>query len=231
MFIGHFAPAFVAASLGPRAPKLGTAFVAAQLVDWAFFGLALLGVEKMRIEPGATVMVPFDLYHMPYTHSLLGSGLWALAFALIVGLSTRNSLGAVLAGLVVMSHWLLDWVAHRPDLTLAGGEAAVWPWPVELSRRCDSAGNWHYIGRVCVLCAPYARSRWATDGADRGDADFAGAQLVWSRAGIGGCRAIYSGSDRVRRTHRDCCMGWGESHFCEARRVGGVERLIYAHRA
>ncbi len=133
MFIGHFAPAFVAASLGPRAPKLGVAFVAAQLVDWAFFALAILGVEQMRIEPGITAMVPFDLYHMPYTHSLVGSGLWALGFALFVWLSTRNSLGGVLAGVVVMSHWVLDWIVHRPDLTIAGGQAkyglGLWNYP------------------------------------------------------------------------------------------------------
>ncbi|MFL0356734.1 hypothetical protein ACI5KX_09655 [Erythrobacter sp. GH1-10] len=124
MFIGHFAPAFAAAAIGPRSPKLGTLFVAAQLVDWGFFGLAMLGVEKMRIEPGATAMVPFDLYHMPYTHSLAGTGAWALAFALIVMVWQRNVTGGLLAGLVVTSHWALDWLTHRPDLTLMGGEKA-----------------------------------------------------------------------------------------------------------
>src|SRR3546814_11338379 len=73
MFIGHFAPAFAAAAISPRAPRLGTLFIAGQLVDWGFFALAILGVEKMRIEPGATVRVPFDLFYMPYPHSLLGS--------------------------------------------------------------------------------------------------------------------------------------------------------------
>ena len=133
MFIGHFAPAFAAAALGPRAPRLGTAFVAAQLIDWVFFGLAIAGVEKMRIEPGATVMVPYDLYFYPYSHSLLGAGLWALAFALAVAITQRNALAGSLSGLVVISHWALDWVAHRPDLSLAGGEArfglGLWNYP------------------------------------------------------------------------------------------------------
>ena len=48
MFIGHFAPAFVAAAAYSRGPRLGTYFVAAQLVDWAFFTLAIFGVEKRR---------------------------------------------------------------------------------------------------------------------------------------------------------------------------------------
>jgi len=121
MFIGHFAPAFVAAAAYSRGPKLGTYFVAAQLVDWAFFGLAIIGVEKLRISPGFTQMVPFDLHFMPYTHSLAGTAAWALAFGIVVAIWHRDSLGGMLAALVVASHWLLDWVTHAPDLTLAGG--------------------------------------------------------------------------------------------------------------
>ena len=108
--------------------------MAAQLVDWGFFGLAIIGVEKMRVDPDATVMVPFDLYHMPFTHSLLGTAIWALAFAVIVLITQRNFFGASLAGLVVMSHWLLDWLTHRPDLTIAGGPEAyglgLWNYPL-----------------------------------------------------------------------------------------------------
>jgi hypothetical protein len=133
MFIGHFAPAFAAAAISQRAPKLGTLFVAAQLVDWGFFALAMIGVEKMRIEPGATAMVPFDLYHMPYTHSLLGTALWAIAFALFVRFRDKDNGAAFLAALVVASHWLLDLLMHRPDLTIAGGEKtyglALWDFP------------------------------------------------------------------------------------------------------
>lgn len=120
MFIGHFAPAFAAAALSERSPKLGTLFVAAQLVDWAFFSLALAGVEKMRIDPDATVMVPFDLYHMPYTHSLAGSAGLAIGFAIIVAAWRRNIAGGLIAGAVVISHWGLDWLTHAPDLTIAG---------------------------------------------------------------------------------------------------------------
>ncbi|MDJ0977501.1 MAG: hypothetical protein QNI87_03115 [Erythrobacter sp.] len=133
MFIGHFAPAFAASALGPRAPGLGTTFLAAQLIDWAFFSFAIVGIEKVRIEPGATVMVPLDLYYYPFTHSLLGAGLWALAFALAIFMSRKNAFAGALAGLVVLSHWGLDWVVHRPDLTLMGGEVkyglGLWNYP------------------------------------------------------------------------------------------------------
>ncbi len=120
MFIGHFAPAFVAAAVSPRSPRLGTLFVAAQLVDWGFFALALVGVERLKVDPDASVMVPLDLYHMPYTHSLIGAGIWALACLAVVALLNRRLVAGALAGAVVLSHWLLDWVVHVPDLTLNG---------------------------------------------------------------------------------------------------------------
>ncbi|RGP40729.1 hypothetical protein BPTFM16_01017 [Altererythrobacter insulae] len=122
MFIGHFAPAFAAAAVSPRAPKLVTLFIAAQLVDWAFFAFAIVGIEAMRIDTDATRLVPYDLYYMPYTHSLLGSAVWAVFFGLLVFAIMREARAGILAGLVVISHWVLDFLTHRPDLTLAGGE-------------------------------------------------------------------------------------------------------------
>jgi len=161
MFIGHFAPAFAAAALGPRAPGLGTAFLAAQLVDWAFFALAIFGIEKLRIEPGATAMVPLDLFYMPYTHSLLGCAIWAAAFALIVALSRRNVYAGLLAGLVVLSHWPLDVVAHAPDLTIAGGEGrfglGLWNYPallIPLEIGLVLAGFFFYMRRTRGPAAP-----------------------------------------------------------------------------
>lgn len=120
MFIGHFAPAFVAAAIAPERPRLGLYFIAAQLVDWAFFAFVLIGVEDMRIDPGITAMNPMDLYHMPYTHSLLGTAGFAVGFALLAWLVTRDRLAGLLAGAVVLSHWPLDLLVHLPDLTLAG---------------------------------------------------------------------------------------------------------------
>lgn len=149
MFIGHFAPAFIAAAVSPQSPRLGTLFVAAQLVDWGFFGLALIGVEKARVDPAASVMVPLDLYHMPYTHSLIGAGVWALACLAVVALLHRSLIAGALAGVVVASHWLLDWVVHVPDLTLAGQPPKLglglwdYPWvavPLELGLTLGAFG-------------------------------------------------------------------------------------------
>lgn len=132
MFIGHWAPALALAAR-PKAPGLGTLFVAGQLVDWAFFGLLLTGTEAMRVTPGISVMNPMDLYHMPYTHSLLGSAVFAAAFgALVLGLTKSRAAGAI-AALAVLSHWFLDLLVHVPDLTLAGSPPklglSLWNYP------------------------------------------------------------------------------------------------------
>jgi hypothetical protein len=118
VFVGHYSAAFLARGLAGRAP-LWTLLLAAQLVDvlWAVFVLA--GVERVRLDPSLPSN-PLVLEHMPWTHSLLGTMLWAgLAFA-----AARRWLGpariAAAVAAVVASHWFLDLVVHRPDLTLFG---------------------------------------------------------------------------------------------------------------
>lgn len=119
MFIGHYAPAFIAAT-SRKAPPLGVLMIAAQLIDFGFFGLMLLGIEHFRLVPGMTASNWLDLYDMPYTHSLLGACVWAAGFAALVWLMFRSRTGALISALVVVSHWLIDFLVHRPDLTLAG---------------------------------------------------------------------------------------------------------------
>ncbi|WP_332816776.1 hypothetical protein [Sphingopyxis sp.] len=119
MFIGHFAPPLIVAAR-PKAAGLGTLFVAAQLVDIGFAALLVPGIEAMRIEPGITAMNPMDLHHMPYTHSLLGTAIWAGVFGALVWAATKRREAAIGAALVVVSHWFIDLLVHIPDLTLFG---------------------------------------------------------------------------------------------------------------
>lgn len=122
MFIGHFAPAFIAATQ-PAAPRLGLGllFVAAQLVDIGFFTLLILGVEHARLVPFIMQMNPMDLYDMPWTHSLAGALGWAAGFALVLRVLRLSWAGALIGAAVVVSHWFIDLLVHRPDLTLWGG--------------------------------------------------------------------------------------------------------------
>jgi hypothetical protein len=124
MFIGHFALGLAAKPLSPRT-SLGTLFAAAQLADLVWPVLLLLGVERVRIDPGNTAFTPLDFVSYPWTHSLLMALLWSAAFALIYLWRTRSSRGAWVVGALVLSHWVLDLVTHRPDLPLAPGAAKV----------------------------------------------------------------------------------------------------------
>lgn len=119
MFVGHFAVALAAKRVTPRL-SLPLLFAAVQLLDilWPIF--ILLGIEHARIVPGLMAASPLDLYDIPYSHSLATSLLWsALAAAPLLAL--KRSREAAVMAICVFSHFILDFVTHRPDLPLAPG--------------------------------------------------------------------------------------------------------------
>lgn len=124
MFVGHFAGGLAAKRLAP-AVSLGTWFMAVQFVDliWPFFLLA--GLEHVRIAPGITAFTPLDFYNYPITHSLAGGALWALLLAAFARSFYRDPRALALIGAGVLSHWVLDAVAHRPDLPVVPGGPLV----------------------------------------------------------------------------------------------------------
>jgi membrane-bound metal-dependent hydrolase YbcI (DUF457 family) len=124
MFLGHFAAGLAAKRLAPRT-SLGTLLAAAQLIDLVWPALVLAGVERVRIAPGDTAFTPLAFEHYPWTHSLLMACAWAAGFAVLYRARTGSSRGAAVVGGLVVSHWVLDLVAHRPDLPLAPGAAMV----------------------------------------------------------------------------------------------------------
>ena len=164
MFIGHWAPALAVAAKR-RSPRLGTLFIAAQVIDWAFFLFVLLGVEQMRLTPGISAMSPLDLYFMPYTHSLVGALVWGGGTTVVIWALTRDRTAALLTGAVVVSHWLLDLLVHVPDLTIAGSPPklglGLWNYPMiemPLELGIIFGALWFYVharqparGRVWVL--------------------------------------------------------------------------------
>jgi hypothetical protein len=119
MFIGHYGAALAIRSRN-QSPSLGKLFIAVQAVDVLFVLFVLSGVEKLRIVPGFTAVNAFDLYFVPYTHSVLAHVVWAglaLLLARLARMSWRT--GGWLA-LAVFSHLLLDLPMHTPDMPLAG---------------------------------------------------------------------------------------------------------------
>jgi hypothetical protein len=125
MFIGHYAPALTAGAHGKI--KLWQAFVAVQFLDFAWAGLNLAGIEKTHIVEGFAGNNPLDLYYMPYTHSLGMSLIWAVGAAFLFALAFRKQAltGAILFGVLVFSHWVLDLIVHKPDLALWFGTSKV----------------------------------------------------------------------------------------------------------
>ncbi len=117
MFAGHYAAALAAKAAEPRAP-MWTLVAGAQLVDIGWGALVIAGIERGRIDPtlpGSALV----LEHMPWTHSLPAAIAWSVAAALLTRLLLRvPTRAAVIIGIVVFSHWLLDLVVHRPDLEL-----------------------------------------------------------------------------------------------------------------
>jgi hypothetical protein len=117
MFIGHFGAGFAAKRFAPRV-SLGTLFLAAQFIDLLWPTFLLLGIERVRIEPGATAVTPLLFEHYPLSHSLVA----VLGWAVLVGgahyLLRRQRAGAIVVATLVVSHWVLDLIVHRPDLPI-----------------------------------------------------------------------------------------------------------------
>ena len=177
MFVGHFALGFAAKRAAPLVP-LWLLFAAVQLADllWPLF--VALGVEQVSIEPGITTVTPLDFISYPYSHSLLTLIVWGAILGFVHQRSTKvRGVAVLLAGLVV-SHWVLDFVTHRPDMPFYPGSttvglglwnsttgtvivellmfaAGVWIY-ARATRARDAVGRWSFIALVGFLLIVYA---------------------------------------------------------------------------
>lgn len=124
MFIGHYGVSFAVKRAAPNV-SLGVLFVAAQALDVIFAVDVMDGLEKMRIVPHFTAYNPYDLYWMPWSHSLFAAALWSVLAAAswwaFTSKSSARLTASLVVGVAVLSHWLLDFPVHTPDLQL-------WPW-------------------------------------------------------------------------------------------------------
>lgn len=124
MFIGHYGVALAAKRVDKNIP-LGLLFFATQYADILFFLLILTGIETMSIVPGITASNPLDFTYYPYSHSLTASLLWAGLFFVVFKITpsksgSRNNRIALVVAAIVLSHFFLDLIVHRPDLPLLG---------------------------------------------------------------------------------------------------------------
>src|SRR3977135_2671243 len=120
MFIGHYAVGLASKKPAPRA-SLGALMAAPILLDllWPIF--LLLGWEHVSVEPNTNpfLRLVFDSY--PISHGLVAVAGWATLFAALYYGFTRYAAGAIVIWIGVISHWVMDYVVHRPDLPLYAG--------------------------------------------------------------------------------------------------------------
>ena len=175
MFIGHFGLGLAAKRAAPGL-SLAVLFAAAQLADllWPVFLWA--GIEQVRIDPGNTRVTPLDFVSYPYSHSLLLLTCWALIMA--VAFRGRDPRAFAVISVLAVSHWLLDFVTHRPDLPLyPGGSkfglglwnsvagtvalevplylAGAWIY-LRFTRARDRVGRWGLLALLATLLLIYA---------------------------------------------------------------------------
>lgn len=178
MFLGHFALAFGAKKAAPTL-SLGTMFLACQFADLLWPTLVLSGVERVAVEPGNTLVTPLNFISYPYSHSLVMLAAWAGAFSLAYRLIKGSNIAAmVTVAALVFSHYVLDVIAHRPDMPITIGGAqkiglGLWNHPgatlaieslmfiagvtlySSVTRARDAVGSWAFYGLIAFLSAVY----------------------------------------------------------------------------
>jgi len=114
---GHFAIGFAAKPTAPTVP-IWVFLLASWFLDLLSFAFEALGLEKFAVPEsdfiqGVQVLVPGSV---PYSHGLVMSILWSIAFGAMAFIFFRDRRTSVILGLVVFSHWILDLIVHPPDL-------------------------------------------------------------------------------------------------------------------
>lgn len=131
MLTAHYAPAFIGRAIDRRVP-LWMLFIAAQLVDIAHMLCLLVGIERTTLD-FSLPSNPLVIEEVPYTHSLVATSIWASFAGSAAWWWLRSRRAGIVIAAVVASHWMLDYLVHRPDLTLAGGDhklgLALWNHP------------------------------------------------------------------------------------------------------
>jgi membrane-bound metal-dependent hydrolase YbcI (DUF457 family) len=182
MFVGHLAAAFAAKKVEPELP-LWVATAASFGIDLIWPLLLLVGIEAVEVSPGDTAFTPLAFESYPWSHSLLTTVAWGGLAGALVFLAWRNVKGAFVAGGLVVSHWVLDLITHRPDLPLwpGGTEVGLGLWNsimgtllveglllagglavyLRMTETKDRIGRWALVGLVVLTGAIWASQPWS----------------------------------------------------------------------
>jgi len=172
MFIGHYALALASKRAAPRV-SLGVLIAATQLADLVWPVMLLLGIEQVSVVPNANPFLRLSFDSYPWTHSLVMLIGWGIVAGGAYAAARRDTKAGVLIGLLVVSHWVLDWITHVPDMPLYPGgpklglglwqsvsgtmivEAAMFVVGLAIyarvTRAADRIGRWALWGFVALL--------------------------------------------------------------------------------
>ena len=169
MLVGHIAVGLAAKRLTPRV-SLGTLVSAALLPDLLWCAFLLTGIEHVTLAPGHGAVNYLALSGVAFSHSLLMDTVWGALYAAIYYRVRRYARGARLLFAAVLSHWILDFIAHRPDLPLAPGihgvfglglwnsvpatiivEGGMWVAAIVIYIRSTRAKNWLGVAAFWIV--------------------------------------------------------------------------------
>jgi len=97
--VGHFSVGLVAKPVAPKVP-LGVLLLAAVIPDVLAVALGFAGIER-----GGSA-------GLPWSHGLFMSVIWSVVAALFLARIYRDYRAGLVVGLLVFSHWVLDFISH-----------------------------------------------------------------------------------------------------------------------
>jgi hypothetical protein len=179
MLVGHFALGFAAKRAAPQL-SLALLFAACQLADIMWPAFVAAGFESVRITPGITAFTPLEFISYPYSHSLVALCLWGIMLGSACWLLGTSGRASLLIGGLVVSHWILDFVSHRPDMPIYPGGAlwglglwnsvpatlivelllfgaGVWLYS-SMTRAKNAVGRWSFVALAAFLLIVYVGS-------------------------------------------------------------------------
>lgn len=116
MLFGHIAVGLAAKPVAPKV-SLGALLVSATAIDTLCGLFVITGIETVDASGASS---------LPWSHGLFMAMVWSIAGFAIAFLLSRDRRTSILIGLVVFSHWVLDFISHPmgmgrdlpPDLPL-----------------------------------------------------------------------------------------------------------------
>ena len=113
---GHLAIGFAAKPAAPKVP-LWVLLLATEVLDLLSWGFVAIGLEDVSVSLTDFIQGNIVL-SVPWSHGLYMSVIWSLLASAITLLIYRERRTASIIGLVVFSHWVLDFIVHPPHLPL-----------------------------------------------------------------------------------------------------------------